>query len=127
MTLAPGLRSSMLIMVEREDTAQKLGSGDVPVLATPRLVLLAEMCTMQALRPHLEPGQTTVGTRVEVDHLAASLLGAHVEISTELVQVEGRRLVFAFVARERDLVVGRGTVDRALVDREKFLSRAAAR
>lgn len=127
MTLAPGLRSQLLIMVEVEDTAQKIGSGDVPVLATPRLLALAEMTTVQAVRAHLAPGQTSVGTRVELEHLAASPLGTHVEISTELTEVDGRRLVFAFEARDRTTVVGRGTIERVVVDREKFLARLATR
>ncbi|GAA2362035.1 thioesterase family protein [Nonomuraea africana] len=123
MTLAPGLRSSMLIMVEREDTAAKVGSGDVPVLATPRLLALAEMATTQAVRNHLAPGETSVGTRVELDHLAASPVGAHVEISAELTAVDGRRLVFSFTARDRAKLVGKGTIERVVVDREKFLGR----
>ncbi|WP_084959313.1 thioesterase family protein [Thermoactinospora rubra] len=127
MTLAPGLRASLLIMVEREDTAQKVGSGDVPVLATPRLLALAERATVEALRDRLEPGQTSVGTRVELEHLAASPLGAHVEVDVELTRVDGRRLVFGFQARERGRVVGRGTVERVVVDREKFLARIASR
>ncbi|MEU4700453.1 thioesterase family protein [Nonomuraea dietziae] len=123
MTLEPGLRSSMLIMVERSDTAAKVGSGDVPVLATPRLLALAEMVTTQAVRKHLAPGETSVGTRVELDHLAASPVGTHVEISAELTAVDGRRLVFNFTARDRAKLVGKGTIERVVVDREKFLGR----
>ncbi|GAA2663399.1 MULTISPECIES: thioesterase family protein [Nonomuraea] len=123
MTLEPGLRSSMLIMVERSDTAAKVGSGDVPVLATPRLLALAEMVTTQAVRKHLAPGETSVGTRVELDHLAASPVGTHVEISAELTAVDGRRLVFSFTARDRAKLVGKGTIERVVVDREKFLGR----
>ncbi|MET7463048.1 thioesterase family protein [Nonomuraea sp. NPDC005501] len=127
MTLAPGLRSQLLIMVEREDTAQKVGSGDVPVLATPRLLAFAEMTTVQAVRPHLEPGQTSVGTRVELKHLAASPLGTHVQFTAELTEVDGRRLVFAFEARDRTKVVGRGTIERVVVDRARFVEHATAR
>lgn len=123
MTLAPGLRSQLLFMVEVEDTAQKIGSGDVPVLATPRLLALAEMTTVQAVRPHLDKGQTSVGTRVEMEHIAASPLGTHVEINAELTEVDGRRLVFSFLARDRNTVVGRGTIERVVVDREKFLAK----
>ncbi|MET9344355.1 hotdog domain-containing protein [Nonomuraea sp. NPDC003804] len=123
MTLAPGLHASLLIMVEREDLATKIGSGDVPVLATPRLLALAEMATVQAVRDHLGAGQTSVGTRVELHHLAASPVGAHVEIGAELTAVDGRRLVFTFTARERARVVGTGTIERTVVDREKFLDR----
>ncbi|MFE3455110.1 thioesterase family protein [Nonomuraea sp. NPDC059194] len=125
MTLAPGLRSSLLIMVEREDLATKIGSGDVPVLATPRLLALAEMATVQAVRDHLGAGETSVGTKVELDHLAASPVGAHVEISAELTAVDGRRLVFGFTARDRTTLVGKGTIERVVVDREKFLGRLA--
>ncbi|MDR8408865.1 thioesterase family protein [Nonomuraea sp. 3-1Str] len=127
MTLAPGLRSQLLIMVEREDTAQKVGSGDVPVLATPRLLAFAEMTTVQAVRPHLEPGQTSVGTRVELQHLAASPLGTHVQFTAELTELDGRRLVFAFEARDRTKVVGRGTIERVVVDRARFVEQATAR
>ncbi|MEU6717645.1 hotdog domain-containing protein [Nonomuraea sp. NPDC046802] len=124
MTLAPGLRSTLLIMVEMEDTAKKIGSGDVPVLATPRLLALAEAATVRAVEHHLRPNETSVGTRVELEHLAASPLGTHVQISVELTEVDGRRLVFAFEAHDRHAVVGRGTIERVVVDRAKFLARA---
>ncbi|NUR92668.1 MAG: thioesterase family protein [Nonomuraea sp.] len=125
MTLAPGLRSQLLIMVEREDTAQKIGSGDVPVLATPRLLALAEMVTMQALRPHLPQGETSVGTKVQLEHLAATPVGTHVQIAAELTEVDGRRLVFTFEAHDRSMLVGRGTIERVVVDRARFLGKAA--
>ncbi|HLU75115.1 MAG TPA: thioesterase family protein [Nonomuraea sp.] len=123
MTLAPGLRAQLTIMVEVEDTAPKIGSGDVPVLATPRLLALAEQATVRAVLDRLEPGQTSVGTRVELEHLAASPIGTHVEIAVELTEVDGRRLVFGFTARDRDAVVGRGTIERVVVDRDRFMAR----
>ncbi|MFI6176158.1 thioesterase family protein [Nonomuraea sp. NPDC051191] len=126
MTLSPGLRSQLLTMVERSDTAEKFGSGDVPVLATPRLLALAERATVEAVRPHLAEGETSVGTRVELEHLAASPLGAHVELTAELTEVDGRRLVFTFEARDlQGTVVGRGTVERVVVDRARFLARVS--
>ncbi|YCK34626.1 thioesterase family protein [Actinomadura sp. ATCC 39365] len=124
MTLSPGLRSQLLTMVERSDTAERAGSGDVPVLATPRLLALAERATVEAVRPHLAEGETSVGTRVELEHLAASAVGDHVELTAELTDVDGRRLVFAFEARDRQgTLVGRGTVERVVVDRARFLAR----
>lgn len=123
MTLAPGARATILIMVEREDTAARVGSGDVPVLATPRLLALAEAATVRAVSDRLAPGQTSVGTRVELDHRAASPVGAHVEIAAELVEVDGRRLVFSFTARDRHRLVAAGVIERAVVDRERFLAR----
>ncbi|MFB9894214.1 thioesterase family protein [Planobispora takensis] len=125
MTLAPGLRATLLIMVEREDTAVKVGSGDVPVLATPRLLALAEQATVQAVSGELDPGRTSVGTRVTLEHLAASPVGTHVEIAAELTEVDGRRLVFAFTARDENTLVGTGTIERMIVDRDRFLARLA--
>ncbi|WP_230884025.1 thioesterase family protein [Planomonospora sp. ID82291] len=125
MTLAPGLRSRLLIMVEREDTALQIGSGDVPVLGTPRLLALAERATVQAVADALGPGQTSVGTRVALEHLTASPIGAHVEISAELTEVDGRRLVFAVTVRGRESTVATGTIERVVVDRERFLARHA--
>ncbi|MEV8635946.1 hotdog domain-containing protein [Streptosporangium sp. NPDC051023] len=122
MTLAPGMHARLLIMVEGGDTAAKVGSGDVPVLATPRVLALAERATVEAISGALEPGQTSVGTKVTLEHLAASPVGAHVEIIAELVAVEGRRLSFTFTARDHDTVVARGTVERVVVDRERFLA-----
>ncbi|MFI7128259.1 thioesterase family protein [Nonomuraea sp. NPDC050153] len=127
MTLAPGLRAQLLIMVEMEDTAKRIGSGDVPVLATPRLLALAEAATVRALEKHLAPGETSVGTRVTLEHLAASPLGTHVQIGVELTEVDGRRLVFAFEAHDKHAVVGRGTIERVVVDRARFLARSQRR
>jgi fluoroacetyl-CoA thioesterase len=120
MMLAPGLTAQLLFMVEAEDTALKIGSGDVAVLGTPRLLAFAEMATVQAIRDHLDPGQTTVGTRVELDHLAASPVGSHVEVSAELLSVDGRRLVFGVPARDEDRLLSTGTIERALVERDRF-------
>ncbi|MFI6507542.1 MULTISPECIES: thioesterase family protein [Streptosporangium] len=125
MTLAPGLQARLLIMVEREDTAARVGSGDVPVLATPRLLALAEQATVQAIAGALDAGRTSVGTRVRLEHLEASPVGAHVEITAELTEVDGRRLTFDFTARGRENVVATGTIERVVVDRERFLARLA--
>ncbi len=110
-------------MVEGEDTATKVGSGDVPVLATPRLLAFAERATVQAIAGALAPGQTSVGTRVSLEHLEASPIGTHVEIAVELTEVDGRRLVFGFTARDRKALVASGTIERVVVDRERFLAR----
>ncbi|WP_433366535.1 thioesterase family protein [Streptosporangium sp. CA-115845] len=123
MTLAPGLQARLLTMVEREDTATRVGSGDVPVLATPRVLALAEQATLQAVAGALAPGQTSVGTRVSLEHLAASPVGTHIEVAVELTEVDGRRLVFGFTARDRESVVASGTIERVVVDRERFLAR----
>lgn len=127
MTLVPGLRAQLVIAVEMEDTAKKVGSGDVPVLATPRLLALAEAATVRAVERHLEAGRTSVGTRVELEHLAASPLGSRVQVGVELTEIDGRRLVFAFEAHDDHSVVGKGTIERVVVDRARFLAASERR
>jgi fluoroacetyl-CoA thioesterase len=119
-----GLHATVEHVVGDGDTAEALGSGDVPVLGTPRLVALAEAATVAALAGHLAGGQTSVGTRVELDHLAATPLGGVVRVHAEVVHVAGRTVRFAITATDgAGATVGRGTVTRAVVDRERFLSR----
>ncbi|MBO2451399.1 thioesterase [Actinomadura barringtoniae] len=122
--MKPGLRAERVIVVEADDTAERMESGDVPVLGTPRLVELAEAATVQAIVAALADTETSVGTRVELDHRAASPVGMRVTIVAELVEVDGRRLAFAVSATDaRGTVVGEGRVERVVVDRERFLSR----
>ncbi|TDD37097.1 thioesterase [Actinomadura sp. KC06] len=122
--MEPGLRAETSIVVGDEDTASTVGSGDVPVLATPRLLAVMEAVTVEAVRPSLDGGQTSVGTRVELEHRAASAVGVRVTVEAELLEVEGARLVFGCTATdEHGTVVGSGRVERVVVDRERFLSR----
>lgn len=122
--LLSGLRAEVEHRVGDGDTAVALGSGDVPVLGTPRLVALAEAATVAALAGRLAVGQTSVGTRVELDHLAATPVGGTVRVRAELVAVDGRALRFAVWADDADgREIGRGSVSRAVVDRERFLLR----
>jgi fluoroacetyl-CoA thioesterase len=125
MTLAPGLHAEVALTVADADTAQSIGSGDVPVLATPRLLALAEAATVAAVRDALEPGQTSVGTLVRLEHVRASGIGSTVRVRAELAGVDGRQLRFDVSATdESGRLVGRGEVTRAVVDRERFLERA---
>lgn len=126
--LRPGLAARESHTVTEVDTAMAVGSGDVPVLATPRLVAWMEAATVAAVDAELADGDTTVGTRIEVDHVAASPLGALVEVRCELAAVDGRTLLFSVVALDGDgEAVGRGTVTRAVVGRERFLARWSQR
>jgi predicted thioesterase len=115
--------------VGSDDLATALGSGDVPVLATPRLIAWLEAATLAAAAPHLPPGHTSVGTAIEVDHVTASPLGALVTASAVIRQSESRQFVFEVEAvHEVDgraaVVIAHGTVIRAVVERERFLARA---
>lgn len=124
MELKPGLRAETSFVVGDEDTAIGVGSGDVPVLGTPRLLALAEAVTVQAVGPYLDGTRTSVGTRVELEHRAASPVAMTVTIDAELLEVDGARLVFRFSATdEHGTVVGVGRIERVVVERERFLSR----
>ncbi|SNS34244.1 thioesterase family protein [Actinomadura mexicana] len=124
MELTPGLRAEVEIVVAEADTAVHVGSGDVPVLATPRLLALAEAATVEAVRACLGDGETSVGTRAEVRHRVATPAGGRVTVTAELRDVDGTRLAFAFEAvDEQGRVVGDGRIERAVVGREGFLSR----
>jgi fluoroacetyl-CoA thioesterase len=126
--LAVGLRATVRAAVTESDTALAMGSGDVPVLATPRLLALAEAAAMAAVAPQLEDGLTSVGTRVSLEHRQASPLGAEIVVEAELTEVDGRRLVFGFIARvadtDEDVVIGAGNLERVVLDRERFVARA---
>lgn len=107
------------------DLASAVGSGDVPVLATPTLIAWFEAATVAAVRDQLEDGTTTVGMRVRIDHVAPTTAGATVRARATLVEVDGRRLTFEVSAAERDdgPEVATGKITRVIVDRERFLAR----
>jgi fluoroacetyl-CoA thioesterase len=126
MTLEPGLRAAFRYTVTEADTAAALGSGQVPVLATPRVLALAERATVAAVADALAAGTTTVGTRVELDHLAPSPVGAELEVTAVLERVTDRRLELAVRVVGGDQPVARGRVIRVVVDAAGFLRQAGA-
>ncbi len=122
--LHTGLMGRASCRVREEDTASALHSGDVPVLGTPRLVALCEEATCQALQGELDARQTTVATRVRIDHLAPASVGREIAAEATLESVEGRRLTFTVSASDEAGIIGAGRITRVLVDAEKFLARA---
>ena len=126
--LSSGLCARVDLLVGEADTAVALGSGDVAVLATPRLVALCEEASCRALEGRLGAGRTTVATRLQFDHLAPVAVGATVTAEASLERVEGRRLVFTISATLRSDrnagLVGAGRLTRVLVDREAFMVKA---
>ena len=103
-----------------DDTAVALGSGDVAVLGTPRVLALAERATVEAVAGSLAAEETTVGAHVSLDHLRPSFVGARVRVQATLAEVQGRRLVFRFELTEGGRTVASGTVTRAVVERRRF-------
>ena len=115
---------SGMVTVTEADTAAAVGSGQVPVLATPRVLALAERATVVAVEGALEAGATTVGVRVELDHLSPSPVGAELEVEAVLERVAGRRLEFAVRLRDGGRPVAGGRIARVVVDTATFLGNA---
>jgi predicted thioesterase len=125
-----GLSAQLELTVGSEDTAEHFRSGDVPVLATPRLLALCEEATCRATDDHLTANQASVATRVQFDHLAPVAVGGVVLAEATLVKVEGRRLTFTVSAARLEGdgggLVGAGRVTRVVLDRGTFLAKAGA-
>lgn len=118
-----GLKYQSRVVVSEDNTALKLGSGDMEVFATPAMIALMENAAMNAVASHLDAGTTTVGTMMKSSHIKASALGANITAEAELVAVEGRRLSFTVKAWDDKGVIGEGEHERFVVDRERFLSK----
>ena len=116
---------SMTFEVTDQDTAVAVGSGSLPVLGTPRLLAWLEAATCACLAPLLPEGSTSVGTRVQVEHLAASPVGAEVEVSASSAYEDGRLHRFTVSARDTGSgkVLAAGEITRVVVDAERFLAR----
>jgi fluoroacetyl-CoA thioesterase len=119
-----GAVTRVQLTVTDADTAQAVGSGDVPVLGTPRVLALVEAATVGATANRLPPGATTVGTRIDLEHRAPTAVGRTVIAEARLAKADGRRLTFEVSVRDGDDVVAEGRVERVVVDRQRFVRRA---
>jgi fluoroacetyl-CoA thioesterase len=118
------MKAVVELVVEHEDTAQSLRAGDVAVLGTPRVVALCEEATMLAIADQLGGGKTSVGSRVELSHLAAVAVGSTVRATATLERTEGRRLIFNVSVSDSCGLVAAGRVTRVVVDKDHFLGKA---
>lgn len=121
MDFSIGLNYTSEIIVNHDNTAAKMESGDLPVFATPAMIALMENASMNAVAPCLDDSVTTVGGNINVSHLAPTKIGVCVHAMAELVQVEGRKLTFKVVATCEGKTIGEGTHVRYVVDRERFM------
>jgi predicted thioesterase len=124
MGVALGLTASITLTVGDADTAVALGSGDVPVLATPRLVALVEEASIKALGERLGPDKTSVGYEVQLAHLSPTPVGAAVTADATLESIEGRRLTFRVAVTDARGLVSAGRITRVVVLRDRFIERA---
>ena len=110
-------------IVDNTNTASALGSGQVDVFATPAMILLMEEAARHAVQPTLPVGATTVGTIVNIQHLAATPTGMKVKATATLKEISGRRLVFDVEAHDEKSIIGKGTHERAIIDIARFMAK----
>ena len=122
-----GIKGRAEILVSYENTAAKAGSGDQYVFATPWMIGLMEEAAQTSVLPYLEEGQATVGTHLNVSHDAATPVGMKVWAESELISVEGRKLIFNVEAFDECGSIGKGTHERFIINKEKFMARVEAK
>lgn len=118
-----GLTCKKKITVTPEMTAAAMGSGALEVLATPSMIALMEGTAQEAVQNLLEDGRGTVGTRIDVRHLAATPVGMEVTCTAEVTEVDRRRIVFTVKAKDEKEVIGEGIHERFVIDNEKFFAK----
>ena len=121
--LSRGVRGTQQETVTEKNIASALGSGGLPVYATPCMITLMEYTAMESVKPYLPQGSSTVGTRLDVKHLAATPLGMTVRCETELIEIDRRRLVFFCRVFDDAGLIGEGTQERFIVDNKKFMEK----
>src|SRR5271165_4760218 len=122
MGLVVGMRHEASLLVAEDHTAARFGAGGVHVFGTPMMIGLMENAAWLLAQPELSEGDTTVGTLVNVRHLAATKIGQRVTATAELLEIDGRRLVFRVSAVDEHRLVGEGTHERAIVQLDRFLA-----
>ncbi len=122
--LETGIKFTKTEKVTEKNTAGALGSGMLPVYATPAMILLLEATCAEAVAPELEAGMTTVGTKLDVEHISATPVGMDVTCCCELVEIDRRRLVFEVEISDKAGLIGKGKHERFIVASEKFMAKA---
>jgi fluoroacetyl-CoA thioesterase len=118
--ITPGAAGKAKLRVAEEHTAPRVGSGRVHVLATPVMINLIEAAALDALDKHLPPGYQSLGTRIDVQHIAATPVGMKVVAKVQVSRVEGRKVFFTVKAKDEHELIGEGTHERVVVNVQKF-------
>ena len=122
--ILPGIKGTQSVEVDDSNLACTMGSGDLPVFATPAMIALIEKTASQSVIPYLEMGKSTVGTHLDIAHTSATPLGLTVVCETELIEVDRRKLVFGVRVYDKCGDIGSGTHERFIVDSAKFVDKA---
>lgn len=118
-----GDKGTVTVKVTKENCASAIGSGALDVFATPSMIALMENAACEAINASLQPGESSVGTKVNISHLKASALEDTITATATLTEIDGRRLVFEVVANDSKGIIGEGTHERFVINVEKFLSK----
>lgn len=122
-----GIKHALTMTVTKKDTALTHGSGTLEVFATPAMIALMEKTAMESVSSHLGEGEATVGTLINVKHLSATPVGCTVTCESELIEADGRRLVFNVKAWDSSGVIGEGVHERFVIKAERFFEKAQAK
>ena len=122
-----GLKGRQTEIVTKDKTAAAMGSGGLEVYATPAMIALMEKTAMLSVESELEDGCGTVGTKLEIEHVAATCLGKEITCESELIEIDRRRLVFSVTAYDNAGVIGKGKHERFIIDCAKFMEKAASK
>lgn len=118
-----GQKNQISTQVQVNDTAKVFGSGELEVLATPRMIALMEECAYKCISTDLEVGASSVGTQLNVKHVSATPVGMNVTVEAEITEIDGRRVCFSVKAYDEAGLIGEGTHERFIVYSEKFISK----
>ncbi|SDB28996.1 thioesterase family protein [Eubacterium oxidoreducens] len=122
-----GIKGTQELVVSKETSAKAVGSGLLDVFATPSMIALMEKTASESVQSYLEEGQGTVGTKIDISHVAATPLGMKVTCNTQLVEVDRRKLVFKVEAYDQKGLIGEGTHERFIIESEPFQQKADAK
>lgn len=125
--LETGIKNTITIKVTTDKTAKVMGSGTLDVFATPAMVALMEQTAAESVQPHLDDGITSVGTKINVEHLSADPVGIEVTCESTLTEVDNRRLVFDIIATDKHGVIGKATHERFLIKADSFMNKTNAK
>ena len=122
-----GIKHTVKETVTAEKTASVVGSGLLPVYATPAMIALMEKCAAECVSPYMEEGKSSVGTMLNIKHLAASPIGIEITCTATLTEIDGRRLVFSLEAADEKGPIGEGTHERFVIDIDRFMTKCNAK
>lgn len=125
--LNKGITNKITIKVTQDKTAKVMGSGTLDVFATPAMVALMEQTAASSVQPHLEDGVTSVGTKINVEHLSADPVGIEVTCESVLTEVDNRKLIFDIVVSDKHGIVGKAYHERFLIKSESFMTKTNAK